>query len=249
LSAEERGIGLVFQEGALFPHLDVAENVAFGLRVAKLPAAERAVRVDEMLTLVGLAGFGTRRTARLSGGERQRVALARALAPRPRVLLLDEPLASLDRNLREELRTAVRRLHDALGLTTVFVTHDREEALAIADRLVVMRAGRVVEEGAPRDIFQQPATAFTARLLGAANVVEHAGGRLLVPPNAITVERDEAGKATVVAVRFGGFHEEIDLRTDDGTMLLARVRAGSAPPMGARVRIQLDESRIRRLTA
>jgi ABC-type sulfate/molybdate transport systems ATPase subunit len=171
---------------------------------------------------------------RLSGGERQRVALARALAPRPAVLLLDEPLASLDRNLREELRGAIRRLHDELGLTSVLVTHDRDEALALADRLVLLRAGGVVEEGAPRDVFREPRDPFTARFLGAGSLVD---GRL-VRPDAASVVPDAAGAWRVRAVRFAGFHEEVALERDrDGARLDVRMPVGRAPPAGARVRV------------
>jgi ABC-type Fe3+/spermidine/putrescine transport system ATPase subunit len=233
-AAERRGIGLVFQDGALFPHLDVAGNVAFGLRVRGVPRAQRQARVEEALALVGLAALGARRVDRLSGGERQRVALARALAPRPAVLLLDEPLASLDRNLREELRGAIRRLHDELGLTSVLVTHDRDEALALADRLVLLRAGGVVEEGAPRDVFREPRDPFTARFLGAGSLVD---GRL-VRPDAASVVPDAAGAWRVRAVRFAGFHEEVALERDrDGARLDVRMPVGRAPPAGARVRV------------
>ncbi|MEA3201121.1 MAG: putative spermidine/putrescine transport system ATP-binding protein [Thermoplasmata archaeon] len=242
LPPEARGVGLVFQEGALFPHLDVAGNVGFGLRVQGVPARERATRVDEALALVGLAGFGARKVARLSGGERQRVALARALAPRPAVVLFDEPLASLDRALREELRVTLRRVHDEAGLTSVLVTHDREEALALADRLVLMREGRVVEEGAPRAMFEQPRTAFAARFLGAANVI----GDKLVPPDAIRLTEDARGDAVVLARRFAGFHEEARVRLADGTEIDARGAVGTLPAAGAKVRVAWDEARARK---
>lgn len=234
--AEARGVGLVFQEGALFPHLDVAGNVAFGLRVRGAPREETARRVEEALALVGLAGFGARKVARLSGGERQRVALARALAPRPRVVLYDEPLASLDRALREELRAMLRRVHDEAGLTSVLVTHDREEALALADRLVLMREGRVVEEGAPRALFERPRDPFTARFLGGANVL---GGRI-VPVAATRIVEDPAGEGEVVARRFAGFHEEARVRLPDGSEVDVRGPVGSLPAVGKRVRVLVD---------
>ncbi|SRR5581483_728028 len=240
--AEARGVGLVFQEGALFPHLDVAANVAFGLRVRGEPARER---VEELLRLVGLEGFGKRRVARLSGGERQRVALARALAPRPAVVLYDEPLASLDRALREDLREALRRIHDEAGLTSVLVTHDRDEALALADRLVLMREGAVVEEGEPRALFRGPRTAFTARFLGAANVVDG----WLVPPDAVRVEADPQGDARVVARRFAGFHEEARVRLASGQEIDARGPVGSFPAPGSPCRVAWDLARAKRLSA
>lgn len=249
LPAEARGIGFVFQDGALFPHLDVLANVAFGLRVRGVPRLAAHGRAAEALAQVGLADKSARRIDNLSGGERQRVALARALAPRPQVLLLDEPLANLDRTLREELRGQLRRLHDQLGLTTVLVTHDRDEALALADRIVVVRDGRVVEQGEPRALFREPRTAFTAALLGAANVVRRDSETLLVPPDALTLTPDAGGKGVVQAVRFAGFHEEVDVLTDDGSKLVARVAPGQAPPVAARVRIELDAARVRDLAA
>jgi ABC-type Fe3+/spermidine/putrescine transport system ATPase subunit len=242
VSPEARRVGLVFQDGALFPHLDVAGNVGFALRAQRLSRASREERVTELLALVDMRAFGPRRVTTLSGGERQRVALARALAARPRALLLDEPLASLDRNLREELRGVIRRLHDELELTTILVTHDREEALALADRLVLMRAGRVVEEGAPEEMFRAPRTAFAARFLGAANLI----GNVLVAPDAVTLR--EGGEARVIAHRFAGFHEEARVRLPDGTEVEVRGPLGSLPAKGAAVTVSWDPARARTLS-
>jgi thiamine transport system ATP-binding protein len=161
-----RGVGLMFQEHALFPHLNVADNVAFGLRMAKVPNPDRSIRVAEALELVGLAGFGERDVASLSGGERQRVALARTLAPSPRVLLLDEPMGSLDRVLRDRLVTELRELIVGLGLTALYVTHDRSEAFALADRIAVLDEGSVVQLDTPGVLEASPATEHVARLLG-----------------------------------------------------------------------------------
>lgn len=248
--AERRGVGLVFQDGALFPHLTVAQNVAFGLRVQGLARAEREARVAHMLDLVGLGGRGDRRIARLSGGERQRVALARALAPQPGVLLLDEPLASLDRNLREELRGQIRRIHEELELTSVLVTHDRDEALALADHVLVLRDGRLVESGAPRRLFDEPSTAFTARFLGAANVMRRPDGEaVLVRPDALRLVPDAAGEAIVREVRFAGFHEEATVQTADGTTLEARAAVGVLPRTGVRVRIEFEDKNARRVAS
>lgn len=169
--AHRRGFGLVFQDQALFPHLDVARNVAFGLRVRAWGAAERARRVGELLELVGLSGFSRRPVDALSGGEAQRVALARALAPRPRLLMLDEPLAGLDRPLREQLLADLPRILRSLRQTALFVTHDLEEALAVADRVAVMRAGRIAQVAAPRALYERPASVFVARFLGRANIL------------------------------------------------------------------------------
>jgi len=161
-----RGVGLMFQEHALFPHLTVSDNVAFGLRMAKVPKAERSIRVAEVLELVGLTGFGARDVASLSGGERQRVALARTLAPSPRLLLLDEPMGSLDRVLRDRLVTELRELIGVLGLTALYVTHDRSEAFALADRIAVLDGGAVVQIDTPVVLDACPTTEHVARLLG-----------------------------------------------------------------------------------
>jgi thiamine transport system ATP-binding protein len=159
-----REFGLVFQDGQLFPHRDVAGNVAFGLRMRRMPRAAARARVAELLDLVGLAGYESRRSTELSGGEQQRVALARALAPRPRLLLLDEPLSSLDRALREQLAIDLARV--LTGTTALVVTHDHDEAFTLADRVGVMRAGRIVQTGPPAEVWRQPADEETARFLG-----------------------------------------------------------------------------------
>jgi len=161
-----RGIGLMFQEHALFPHLDVADNVSFGLRMAKMPKPDRSERVAEVLELVGLAGFGSRDIASLSGGERQRVALARTIAPSPLLLLLDEPMGSLDRVLRDRLVSELGDLINRLGLTVVYVTHDRSEAFELADRIAVLDRGQLVQLDTPEILDAQPATAHVAQLLG-----------------------------------------------------------------------------------
>jgi sulfate transport system ATP-binding protein len=171
-SARQRNIGLVFQHYALFRHLDVYENIAFALRVRKRPAAEIDARVRELLQLIQLESLGRRLPAQLSGGQRQRVALARALAARPRVLLLDEPFGALDAQVRAELRGWLRRLHDEIHLTTVFVTHDQDEAFEVADRVVVMNRGKIEQVGNPADVFQQPANDFVMRFLGHVNVLD-----------------------------------------------------------------------------
>jgi thiamine transport system ATP-binding protein len=167
-----RGVGLMFQDYALFPHRNVAGNVAFGLEMRGEPAPAVRARVTEVLELVGLAGYGSRRVTELSGGEQQRVALARALAPRPRLLLLDEPLGALDRTLRERLLVELSELFRQVGLTIVYVTHDQEEALALGDRVAVLNAGRLEAVGAPQQLWRDPPTEFVARFLGHPNIVE-----------------------------------------------------------------------------
>src|ERR1700674_5209225 len=170
--AWRRGLGVVFQSYALFPHMSVADNVAFGLRERGLGSTEIAERVREALALVRLPSAARQRPHELSGGMQQRVALARALVIRPRVLLLDEPLAALDRKLREEMRAELRDIQRTVGITTVFVTHDQHEALGLSDRVAVMSAGRVEQLGSPRDVYERPATAFVADFIGASSVLE-----------------------------------------------------------------------------
>jgi spermidine/putrescine transport system ATP-binding protein len=170
--ANRRDVGLVFQDLVLFPHMTVAENVAYGLARAGVDRPERDERVASMLDLVGLAGFGERDPASLSGGQRQRVALARSLVTEPRVLLLDEPLSSLDRGLREELQTELTRIQREVGTAFLYVTHDQESAMTMADRVAVMADGRLVETGTPERLYREPETAFVARFFGDAAVVE-----------------------------------------------------------------------------
>ena len=169
--AHKRNFGLMFQDYALFPHMNVRANVAFGLRMHGLPKEVVERTVAEILDLVGLPGFDTRDVHTLSGGEQQRVALARALAPQPKLLMLDEPLGSLDRAMREQLLEDLREIIRQAQQTTLYVTHDQEEAYALADRIVVMRAGRVVQIGTPQQIYQQPSSAFVARFVGLNNLV------------------------------------------------------------------------------
>ncbi len=168
--ARQREVGFVFQHYALFRHMTVFENVAFGLRVRKVPPAEVRTRVDELLRLVRLEGLGGRKPSQLSGGQQQRVALARALAIRPKILLLDEPFGALDAKVRVELRQWLRRLHDEIGMTSVFVTHDQEEAFELADEVVVMNHGAIEQQGTPDEVFDHPATPFVMDFLGNVNV-------------------------------------------------------------------------------
>jgi len=182
---EQRGVGMVFQSYALFPNMSVAENVGYGLRVRKWPREEREQRVTEMLGLVDLAKLGARRVDQLSGGQKQRVALARALAIRPRVLLLDEPLTALDAKLREQLRVEIDRLLSHLGITSIYVTHDQSEAMALGDRIIVMEKGRIAQTGTPQEIYHHPATAFVADFIGISNILLRDGVRFVVRPEKI----------------------------------------------------------------
>ncbi|QEU03555.1 ABC transporter ATP-binding protein [Pseudomonas oryzihabitans] len=183
LPIERRDVGMVFQNYALFPNLDVAGNIAYGLKIRGLPRAERDARVAELLAMMHLEPLAERRIQQLSGGQRQRVALARALAPRPRVLLFDEPLAALDAQLREQLRADIGALLRELGTTAVYVTHDQQEALALGDRIVVMGEGRIVQIGTPTQIYQRPASRFVAGFVGQLNRFEvraHSGAEVAV---------------------------------------------------------------------
>jgi len=193
LPPQKRGVGFVFQHYAAFKHMTVRDNVAFGLKIRKRPKEEIRSRVDELLGLVQLDGLADRYPSQLSGGQRQRMALARALAVEPRVLLLDEPFGALDARVRKELRTWLRRLHEEVHVTTVLVTHDQEEAMEVADRVVVMNHGRIEQTGKPRDLYEHPANEFVMSFVGPVNRVGDAFIRphdveLLLEPNGATQE-------------------------------------------------------------
>ena len=233
LPPEKRRIGLVFQEHALFPHLSVGKNIGFGVRTG---ASERSARVADMLALVGLSGYADRYPPELSGGERQRVALARALAPDPALMLLDEPFASLDPNLRVQIRDDVVDILRSTGTPAVFVTHDQTEALAIGDRVAVMNAGRVAQLDTPEDLFHRPASRFVASFMGEADFLtahsvrdELLGGDLVSPdaladgrdnlmvrPDDVDFEPSESGTATITGVEFRGSARCYTLRLDSG---------------------------------
>lgn len=185
LKPNQRQLGMVFQAYALFPNLNVGDNIGFGLKVAGVPREERRARVEEMLRLIGLPGYEKRFPYEMSGGQQQRVALARAIAPRPRLLLLDEPLSALDAKIRVSLREEIRSIQRELGITTVFVTHDQEEALSISDRVVVMHAGNIEQLGTPHEIYNRPATRFAATFVGQLNALPAA---LFGPDRAIRPE-------------------------------------------------------------
>jgi spermidine/putrescine ABC transporter ATP-binding subunit len=187
-----RNIGMVFQNYALFPHMSVAENVAFGLEVRGRPREEVAQSVKEALAMVRLGGLEQRKPKQLSGGQQQRIALARALVTRPKVLLLDEPLGALDKHLRQEMQVELRRIQRQVGITTIFVTHDQEEALTLSDRIAIFDAGRIIQEGAPMAVYERPVTRFAAGFLGEANFL----------PGRVTAM--EAGGPARVALDIGG---------------------------------------------
>ncbi|MCW3066749.1 MAG: sulfate transporter, ATPase subunit [Solirubrobacterales bacterium] len=225
--ARRRGLGFVFQHYAAFRHMTVRDNVGFALSIRRRPKAEIRARVNELLTLVGLAGLHERYPDQLSGGQRQRMALARALAVEPRVLLLDEPFGALDTGVRAELRAWLRRLHDDTGVTTVLVTHDQEEALEVADRIVVMRDGRIEQAGTPRELYDRPANDFVMGFLGSVSRI----GDSLVRPFEIELRTEPVDGAPEGMVRRTvhlGFVVRVELVLDDGTPLtveLSRPRA------------------------
>jgi sulfate transport system ATP-binding protein len=217
LPPQRRNIGFVFQHYAAFKHLTVRRNVAFGLEIRKRPKAEIKSRVQELLELVHLEQFGDRYPSQLSGGQRQRMALARALAVQPKVLLLDEPFGALDAQVRKELRTWLRRLHDEVHVTTVFVTHDQEEAMDVADKIFVMAGGKVVQEGSPDDLYERPANDFVMSFLGP---VTRLHGSLVRPHDLDIATEQESGAvpAKVTRVVRLGFEVrvEVEIETDLG---------------------------------
>ena len=262
LPVERRGIGIVFQDYALFPHLSVRDNVRFGLR--KLSRAAAAARAEEMLALVGLEGFGDRKPHQLSGGQQQRVALARTLAVSPPLVLLDEPFSNLDAAMRVETRQEVRRLLKRTGSAGVLVTHDQEEALALADRIAVMERGRVLQIATPDEIYRNPATRFVASFIGRSNIVpgqadgmdadtafgrlplsRAANGRvtLAVRPEQIMIEADPTGPGAVVGREFRG-HDQLYWVQEGERCLL--VISGLGQGQGAGVPIEIgDRVRLR----
>ena len=272
-----RGFGLMHQDLALFPHLNVRDNIAFGLRSLRWSAPDTRSRVDELLRLMRIDALADRSVDTLSGGEQQRVALARSLAPRPRLLMLDEPLGALDRHLRAELGREIRRIRDHEGVTLIYVTHDHDEAFAVADNILVLEHGRAVQHGAPEDVWLNPATPFVARFLGHANLfqcsisattgnqaeascalgtwrVDAADGApdctALIPPEAVAVDPAATGSmaGTVIEVTLQG--GSYDVLLDVATKhLRARVPVGSAatPEVGATVSVSIDWERARLL--
>jgi putative spermidine/putrescine transport system ATP-binding protein len=213
-----RDLNTVFQDYALFPHMTVAENVAYGLKVKKVPRGERGQRVTEVLERVRLGGYGNRKPIQLSGGQRQRVALARAIVNRPQVLLLDEPLGALDLKLRQEMQLFLKTLQRELGMTFLYVTHDQEEALTMSDHVAVFNEGRIEQVGSPTEIYERPTTEFVAGFVGTSNILERGGKRFSVRPERITVN-GSGEPATVADVVFVGSFIRYLVDTDAGDRL------------------------------
>ena len=273
IPTHKRNFGLMFQDYALFPHLDVTANIAFGLRYREMMEPEKKARVEELLELVGMPGFGGRDVDSLSGGEQQRVALARSLAPQPQLLMLDEPLGALDRTLRDRLLTDLRRILDRLDVTTLYITHDQAEAFEIAGRVVLMRAGRVEQIGTPQELYASPGSVFVARFLGLDNILQGKiaagpdGRRLETPFGVLPLDgsdqdgevpvllrpesglRSEGGPGLVVAgtvreVHFGGAVSRVVIETPHGDLTFM-VRAGDPlPETGEEVRFTIPGEAI-----
>ena len=227
LAPQKRGVGFVFQHYAPFKHMTVWENVAFGLKIRRRPKAEVRARVDELLELVQPAGLGKRYPAQLSGGQRQRMALARALAPEPEVLLLDEPFGALDARVRKELRSWLLQLHDEMHVTTIFVTHDQEEALELSDSIVVMNKGRVEQTAPPRELYDEPSNAFVMSFVGPVNRL----GEAWVRPHDVELRNEPNGstqEAQVERIVRLGFETRIELVRDDGERLHAQLARDEA---------------------
>jgi thiamine transport system ATP-binding protein len=239
-----RQLGLMFQDHTLFPHRDVLGNVTFGLRMRGVAPAHAATRARELLALVGLAGYEHRRVTELSGGEQQRVALARAIAPAPRLLMLDEPLGSLDRALRERLMVELRELLTRLGLASLYVTHDHDEAFALADRVAVMHDGRIEQLGTPTEVWERPATEFVARFLG-YNVTDALGrGRVAVRPDSLRVVADGPVAGVVTARTFRRDHFLLEVKVAGGAPLEVAVTGEAIPDVGDAVRLVPDRAAL-----
>ncbi len=231
VAPQKREIGFVFQHYAAFKHMSVRDNVAFGLKIRREPKAAVKARVDELLEVVGLTGWADRYPAQLSGGQRQRMALARALAVQPKVLLLDEPFGALDANVRHELREWLRRLHDEVHVTTVIVTHDQEEALAISDRIVVLDDGAVQQVGAPRELYERPANRFVMQFLGPVSQL----GDRLVRPHDLSLSTEPGGlEAMVTRVVYLGFEVRVEVTPADGAPVSVQLTRAEADELELR---------------
>ncbi|MBB2940868.1 putative spermidine/putrescine transport system ATP-binding protein [Actinoplanes lutulentus] len=268
LPPERRGFGMVFQNYALFPHMSVQKNVSFGLQMHGVTRAETRRRTTDAIRLVHLEEHATKLPGQLSGGQQQRVAIARAVVIEPSLVLMDEPLSNLDAKLRLEMRTEIRRLHQSLGLTTVYVTHDQEEALSLSDRLVVLRDGRVQQIGTPEEVHTRPANRHVADFMGYRNLLPgraSSGASLLLEPSGVRVKGTPVGsvndgdpvvaairpedirldgdrEATVDVVEYQGREFTVEARTDDGLML--HLRTGTRLSVGDKVRVGFPPDRL-----
>ena len=238
LPIEKRHIGMVFQSYALFPNMSVQENIAYGLLVRKMPETERKKRVGEMLEMMHIESLADRQITQLSGGQKQRVALARAIAPRPRALLLDEPLTALDARLRETLRVDINALLRSLGITTVYVTHDQSEAMALGDRIAVMEKGRISQVGTPQDIYFRPANRFVADFIGTMNTV---GQNSFRPEEVRVVPLGQASmRGQVVSSFFLGDHNRVQVRLDSAEEVVLKLPPKQSFAVGDLIGLEVD---------
>jgi sulfate/thiosulfate transport system ATP-binding protein len=247
IAVQKRGIGFVFQHYAAFKHMTVRDNIAFGLTIKKMPKDRIRERVKELMKLVQLQGLAHRYPSQLSGGQRQRMALARALAAEPRVLLLDEPFGALDATVRKELRTWLRRLHDEVHVTTIFVTHDQEEAMDVAEQIVVMNEGRIEQVGSPRELYEQPQTEFVMRFVGEVN---HLNGHF-IRPHDLDLSLHPGGDAQegmVDRVTHLGFEVRVELSLAGGSTVWAQITRNDAELLeiepGQIVHVRPNRSRV-----
>lgn len=265
IPVHKRAFGLMFQDYALFPHMTVSENVLFGMQMQRATAIEKSARLSEVLSLVGLDGFEKRNVEQLSGGERQRVALARSLAPRPHLLMLDEPLGSLDAALRERLVLDLRRIIKQIGLTAIYVTHDQREAFAIADRIAVIHAGRIVQVSEPHTLYYKPQNRYVAEFLGFRNIIpvlDHQNNcadtplgqfpltansdYLLLHPDGLHLNPNGALHATITERVFSGDHYRLTVRYDDIFLSFKHpAYTESIPEVGESVNIQIESWAVR----
>ena len=238
LPIEKRHIGMVFQSYALFPNMSVQENIAYGLLVRKMPETERKKRVGEMLEMMHIESLADRQITQLSGGQKQLVALARAIAPRPRALLLDEPLTALDARLRETLRVDINALLRSLGITTVYVTHDQSEAMALGDRIAVMEKGRISQVGTPQDIYFRPANRFVADFIGTMNTV---GQNSFRPEEVRVVPLAQASmRGRVVSSFFLGDHNRVQVRLDSAEEVVLKLPPKQSFAVGDLIGLEVD---------
>jgi sulfate transport system ATP-binding protein len=238
LPVQARGVGFVFQHYALFRHMSVRQNVAFGLEVQRLPARDIRSRVDELLELVQMTGYRDRYPSQLSGGQRQRVALARALAPRPKVLLLDEPFGALDARVREELRAWLRRLHDEVHMTSLLVTHDQAEAFEVADQVIVVNRGRIEQMGPPEELYERPSTPFVTGFLGSVNVLrvpDEPGASVIIGEDHSPVHESGGGTPISLYIR----PHDLDLTHQRNGRPAWAGRVTRVSPLGAAVRLDV----------
>jgi ABC-type Fe3+/spermidine/putrescine transport system ATPase subunit len=255
LPVHKRDFGLMFQDFALFPHMTVAENVAFGLRMKSLPKTERQECINAVLALVGLEAFGNRDVTQLSGGEKQRVALARSLAPQPRLLMLDEPLGSLDAGLRDHLVIELRDIIKQVGLTSIYVTHDQQEAYAVADRIAIIHNGRIEQVDTPQNLYQRPKTPFVARFLGLTNIVSitafngrfapnHDADALLLHPVGMSISENGQLRGTIIERVFRGATYQLQVRVDSETLAFTVSSKDPVPEIHETVSIHIEENWI-----